>query len=112
MAQTYCGNNASNPKIVNGTHVVGSLYKCLKKGVGVGKYVLPFDPSYLLPYNPIDNRKYYCGTKQGVPNGYFARGSPSLCFRKGVGVGKKLNARQVFNNLMNEIGRASCRERV
>lgn len=86
----YCGGNLNDSKLTNGTHTLGTNYTCLRKGIGVGKYVLPPDPKYGNIYNPVDKRKFYCGTKSGIPDGYFARGSPSMCFRKGVGVGKKL----------------------
>ena len=86
----YCGNNLNDPKLTYGTHNIGTRYQCLRKGIGVG-INLPYDPSYSLPYRPIDGRKFYCGKSRHPPagGGYFAIGSPSKCLQKGVGIGKK-----------------------
>lgn len=93
MVKKYCGNNANYVGLQNGTYVIGSNYECLKKGIGVGLH-LPYDKSYTGNYNPIDNRKYYCGTSIEIPENsdYFAIGSPSKCLHIGVGVGKIQNA--------------------
>jgi len=90
----YCGNNRNDPKITGGTHTIGNNYECLRKGIGVGLH-MPYDPAYTLPHAPIDSRKYYCGTALALPaaGGYFSTGSPSICFRSGIGVGKAQRAR-------------------
>ena len=89
MPQTYCGNKANFTGLINGTHIIGTNYQCLRKGIGVGLH-LPYDNNYTLPYVPIDNRKYYCGKQQEIPiaGNYFALGSPSKCLSIGIGVGK------------------------
>ena len=86
----YCGNNALDPDIISGEKIIGNSYKCLKKGVGVGLYTLPYDDVYTRPFSPIDKTKIYCGTKQVLPTGYDRKGNLSECFRKGVGIGRKL----------------------
>ena len=85
----YCGNNMNDSRIVNGTHMLGSNYQCFRKGVGVGLH-LPYDSMYNQPYNPVDDRKFYCGKSDILPEGgrYFAMGSPSKCLQNGVGIGK------------------------
>jgi len=75
--------------------VIGSRYLCLKNGIGVG-LSLPYDPDYEDEYEPIDDRKYYCGDKSpghSPPEGYDAIGSNAICHRIGVGAGKRLKIR-------------------
>lgn len=91
MAQIYCGNNQNDPKLISGTHQVGTNYECLRRGIGVG-YHLPFDSTYLNPHVPIDQRRFYCGNLPAVPHDYFAVGSPSKCLAIGVGIGKAQRA--------------------
>jgi hypothetical protein len=91
--QTYCGNNALNSGLINGTSVIGTRYGCLRKGIGVGLH-LPIDLSYLGPYIPIDNTRSYCGNNPVLPAGYDRFGSCTECLRKGVGVGKGIAARR------------------
>jgi hypothetical protein len=90
---TYCGNNLNNPKLINGTHVLGSNYQCMKKGIGVGSH-LPYDISYAGIYAPVDPRRFYCGNDAVPPvaGGYLAVGSPSKCLQIGIGVGKSQRA--------------------
>ena len=87
---TLCVGNRLDPRLVRGTHVLGSKYQCLRKGFGTGSH-LPYDPKYLLDYEPVDPRRFYCGTKD-LPEGYFADGSPAICFRKGLGAGRRVKA--------------------
>ena len=86
---TYCGNNLNDPKLIAGTHVIGSNYQCLRKGIAVGRN-LPYDASYAAPYAPIDGRRFYCGNAVAIPpgGGYFAVGWPTKCIQTGIGVGK------------------------
>ena len=86
MTHIYCGNSLNFTGLVTGTHIIGTNYQCLKKGIGVGLN-LPYDRAYTGGYAPIDNRRFYCGNAQ-MPPGYFAVGSPSKCLQVGVGVGK------------------------
>ena len=86
--QTYCGNNLNFTGLINGTHALGTNYQCLRKGIGVGRN-LPYDESYSQPYNPVDDRKFYCGNNPILPDGYYAIGSPSKCLAIGVGLGKQ-----------------------
>jgi hypothetical protein len=87
MEDIYCGNNALHPDIVNGVKVLGSRYQCLRKGIGTG-INLPVDPDYGLPYEPIDNRKIYCGNQNVLPVGYDILGNAPQCLQKGIGIGK------------------------
>jgi hypothetical protein len=91
MAQIYCGNKANYPGLQQGTHVIGTNYQCLQRGIGIGSH-LPYDPSYALPYEPIDDRKFYCGQAAQLPQNNFAFGSPSKCLQIGVGIGKSQRA--------------------
>jgi hypothetical protein len=87
MADIYCGNNALHPDIVDGIKIIGTRYQCLRKGIGRG-FNLPLDPDYGGDYEPIDDRRMYCGNSNRLPNGYDIMGSPSKCLQKGVGIGK------------------------
>lgn len=86
---TYCGNNMNDNRLISGTHILGSNYQCLRKGIFVGRH-LPYDNAYTQPYVPVDARKFYCGNNPVLPQGggHFAIGSPSKCLQIGVGVGK------------------------
>lgn len=84
----YCGNNRRYHGIVNGTHVVGTRYKCLRRGVGIGMNLDDNEPD--TGYEPIDTRRVYCGDRNQLPNGYDMFGSLSQCLQKGVGVGKRI----------------------
>jgi hypothetical protein len=86
---TYCGNNLNHQKLVSGTHVLGTNYECMRKGIGFGSH-LPYDASYAGAYAPVDPRKFYCGNNPVPPaaGGYLAVGSPSKCLQIGIGVGK------------------------
>lgn len=90
MVQTYCGNSLNYSGLLAGTHVIGTNYECLRKGIGVGSH-LPYDAQYAQPHAPIDQRRYYCGNN-GLPAGYFAVGSPIKCLQIGIGVGKSQRA--------------------
>ena len=104
MAQRYCGNKANFAGLFSGSHVLGTNYQCLRKGIGVGLN-LPVDASYGSPYIPIDSRKFYCGKSLLIPSRkYFAIGSPAKCLSIGVGVGKaqkaqKANKRGIRTNM-------------
>jgi hypothetical protein len=87
----YCGNNAKHPDLLNGTKILGSRYECLNKGKTLG-YSQPFDPTFLLPYEPIDKTKKYCGNANILPNEYDRFGGLYECYLKGLGVGKKMKA--------------------
>lgn len=93
MSRIYCGNNANYTGLVNNTHRIGTNYECLRKGIGTGRN-MPYDTNYNNNnYVPIDNRRFYCGNSEEIPqNGnYFAVGSPSKCLQIGIGVGKLQN---------------------
>lgn len=91
MANVICVNNAVDPRLVAGTHILGTNYQCLRKGIGRGRN-MPIDPAYAGPYVPIDGRRFYCGTNDILPPGYFAIGSASKCVSKGIGIGKAQRA--------------------
>jgi len=86
-ASIYCGNNGA----ATGGKPIGTKHQCLKVGIGKGLY-LPCEKSYGGAYDPIDDRKMYCGDKQGIPAGYDIMGSPSLCLKVGIGLGKAQRA--------------------
>jgi hypothetical protein len=87
----YCGNNALHPDLINGRAVVGTKHRCLKKGFGAG-YYSPVDLNFLNAYQPIDNRKIYCGNEENVPEGYDRQGNLPSCFQKGFASGKRKKA--------------------
>jgi len=87
----YCGNNQLDPTLINGTHQLGTRYRCFKKGVGVGLN-LPYDRKYQGEYQAIDNTRIYCGDKENLPNGYNRFGNISQCLQKGVAIGKRQKA--------------------
>lgn len=89
----YCGNNASNPQLLNNTLQLGTRYSCMKKGIGKALNS-PIDYNYTTEYTPIDNRKIYCGNKTHTPNGYHYVGNLPQCLQKGIGIGKKIRAEQ------------------
>ena len=88
----YCGNNARHPDLQNGNQVLGTRYRCLRKGIGVGLNQ-PYDPNYG-DYDPIDNTRIYCGNSEQLPQGYDRFGNLPQCLQVGVGVGKNM----AFNN--------------
>lgn len=89
----YCGNNRNNPDVVSGEKKIGTRYDCFRRGIGVGKN-LPFDPSYAVPYDPIDTFTVYCGKNKQLPSGYDKMGSLPQCLRKGIGVGKSIQSKK------------------
>jgi hypothetical protein len=86
-ASVYCGNNGAATK----GKPIGTKHQCLKVGIGKGLY-LPCERSYGGVYDPIDDRKMYCGDKIDMPPGYDILGSPSLCLKVGIGLGKAQRA--------------------
>jgi hypothetical protein len=90
----YCGNNAYDI----GDRRLGTLYECLKMGIGKGLH------SDLKGYNPnykaIDETNTYCGTKQEPPSGKVF-GTRTDCLRKGIGIGKKLLYEKIKHNKMD-----------
>jgi hypothetical protein len=91
MPKMYCGNNAKHPSLRKGKAVVGTRYGCLLKGKQLG-LSQPVDKSFREPYEPIDDRKVYCGDKDRLPEGYDHFGKLYSCFLKGVGWGKREKA--------------------
>ena len=93
MAKIYCGNKGNFDGLVRGTHILGTNYQCLRKGIGIGSN-LPYDYDYSGQHVPIDDRKYYCGNAVSIPvgGGHFAMGSPAKCLAVGIGVGKAQRA--------------------
>ena len=91
MNPICCGNNAYHPDLLSGDRALGTRYTCLQKGKDNG-YSQPADPNFLLPYQPIDATKKYCGNKAALPVGYSRFGGLYECYLKGMGVGKKLKA--------------------
>lgn len=91
MNTIYCGNNARHPDLLNRTKVLGTRYSCLQKGKNNGLNQ-PVDPNFLLPYQPIDTTRKYCGNKTVLPVGYDRFGGLYECYLSGVGVGKREKA--------------------
>ena len=86
----YCGNNLLHPDIVNNRKTIGTRLQCFRKGFGVG-YNSPVDLNYAGDYEPIDDRRVFCGNGN-LPDGYDLSGSLSTCLQKGYGVGKRRRA--------------------
>ena len=97
MNTIYCGNNSQHPDLLNGSKTLGTRYSCLQKGKNNG-FNQPVDPNFLLPYNPIDTTRKYCGNNNILPVGYDRFGGLYECYLSGVGVGKKLKARGIEEN--------------
>lgn len=87
----YCGNNKLN---IRGRRV-GSRHECLKRGVGIGLHSTP-DPEYADGYEPIVDKKLYCGNKTRLPGRYQVFGTPTECLQMGVGIGKRMRYLQGF----------------
>lgn len=87
----YCGNNGMYPGLRDGSLTLGTRYKCLRRGIGIGLN-LPVDPTYRNEYLPIDKTKIYCGNERTLPSGYDMFGNLPQCQSKGVSVGKKIKA--------------------
>lgn len=93
MTDIYCGNNAQDVQLLSGNKVLGTRYKCMRRGVGRGIH-LPYDPKFGGPYVPLDNRKIYCGDRDILPNDYDRFGNLPQCLQKGVGIGKSIRAKK------------------
>jgi len=91
----YCGNNRLNSQLIEngGQKILGTRYSCMRNGYGRGIHE-PVDLSYNNPYQPIDERKFYCGNDEKLPEGYHDFGTLHSCFLKGFGTGKKKRAQQ------------------
>jgi len=81
-SNVYCGNNGAN---TNGKPI-GTKNECLRVGIGKGLH-LPCNPSYSGEYDPIDDRRTYCGNNEDLPDDYDIMGSASMCLKKGIGLG-------------------------
>jgi hypothetical protein len=91
MQPIYCGNNAQDDQLLDGTLIIGTRHGCMKKGFGKG-FNMSYDPKFAGPYTPIDKRKIYCGNNSEKPDGYDSIGSLSQCLQKGIGIGKRKRA--------------------
>lgn len=100
MSTIYCGNNARSNDILNGNKVIGTRYGCLRKGIGKGLNS-PVDNEYSGDYEPIDNRRIYCGNDVNLPEDYDLMGNLPQCLQKGIGIGKKQKATQSNNQTSN-----------
>ncbi len=89
----YCGNNSAAQPLLAGTSQIGTRYGCLKRGVGRGLH-MPTDLNYLGDFQPIDDRKFYCGNRDNLPVGYDGFATLSQCMQKGVGIGRSLKAKR------------------
>ena len=91
MQPIYCGNNAQDDQLLDGTRIIGTRHGCMKKGFGKG-FNMSYDSKFAGPYTPIDKRKIYCGNNSEKPDGYDSIGSLSQCLQKGIGIGKRKRA--------------------
>jgi hypothetical protein len=91
MQAIYCGNNAQDDQLLDGTRIIGTRHGCMKKGFGKG-FNMSYDPKFAGPYTPIDKRKIYCGNNSEKPDEYDSIGSLSQCLQKGIGIGKRKRA--------------------
>jgi len=91
MKPIYCGNNAQDDQLLDGSKIIGTRHGCMKKGFGKG-FNMPYDPKFAGPYTPIDKRRIYCGNNSEKPEGYDSIGSLSQCLQKGIGIGKRKRA--------------------
>jgi hypothetical protein len=89
----YCGNNALDPRLLDGTYIIGRRYDCLRKGVGIGLH-MPLDPAFSMPYAQIVPDKIYCGNADVCPDEYDRLGTLHGCVQKGVGVGRSIIAKR------------------
>jgi hypothetical protein len=93
MAQIYCGNNSQVPQLLAGNMIMGTKYRCMRKGVGKGLH-MPYDPNFTGEYMPLDQRRIYCGNQNVLPEGYDSMGNLTQCLQKGIGIGKRQRAEQ------------------
>jgi hypothetical protein len=87
----YCGNNKLDETLLNGSSIIGTRYKCLRKGIGTGLN-MKYDNKYNSEYEPIYDTKIYCGDKETLPENYDSFGNLPQCLQKGVAIGKKQKA--------------------
>ena len=98
MIPIFCGADLADPQLITGQKILGTRYKCMQKGIGLGKFILPLDQNLVtklvnnVPYVPVNRKKYYCGNASILPAGYSDFGDLDGCLRKGVAIGKKLRA--------------------
>ena len=100
MPKIYCGNNARDSQLIAGEVEQGTPFGCMRKGIGIGLN-LPYDARYNGAYEPIDDRRIYCGKSDEAPVGYHHIGSLPHCLQKGVGMGKRLKAKRGFQNVLS-----------
>jgi hypothetical protein len=103
MTDIYCGNNRLNKRLVNKSSILGTRHGCMKKGIGLG-INMPTDLDYLGDYEPIDERKVYCGNSNNLPEGYDSVGNLPQCLQRGIGMGKRIKAQSNQNNQSNQKG--------
>jgi hypothetical protein len=83
----YCGNNARDVGLLNGTKILGTRYQCLKKGIGRGlnEPILEYNEEY----EALDDIKLFCGNGTTLPAGKDRLGTRGECLRKGFAIGQK-----------------------
>ena len=77
----------------------GTRYECMRKGFGVGYYILETDADFNMPYEPADDIRFCCADRrltqaQLVGLNYDRFGNLAECYRKGVGAGRRKKARE------------------
>jgi hypothetical protein len=89
----YCGNNKLFRGLINGTHIQGNKYDCMRKGFGVG-YNMDIDDSYRELWKPIKtDKQFFCGRNRHPTK---RSGTNLECFRKGMKVGKNKRITDTF----------------
>jgi hypothetical protein len=83
----YCGNNARDEGLRDGSKILGTRYQCLKKGIGRGLNEPIF--AYSDEYEPIEDIKVFCGNGNTLPQNKDRFGTRDECLRKGFAVGQK-----------------------
>jgi hypothetical protein len=85
--ELYCGNNARDDGLRDGSKILGTRYQCLRKGIGRGLNEPIF--SYSQEYEPIEQIKVFCGNGNILPRDKDRFGTRDECLRKGFAVGQK-----------------------
>ena len=85
--ELYCGNNAKDDGLRDGSKILGTRYQCLRKGIGRGLNEPIF--SYSQEYEPIEQIKVFCGNGNILPRDKDRFGTRDECLRKGFAVGQK-----------------------
>lgn len=92
----YCGDYKKLPTSYT---TFGTRNECLRKGIGVGKYMSESKKDEIKrKYSSIsqqDRVKIYCGNKNAIPDTSYKRmGTRNECLKRGVGIGARIELNQ------------------